>query len=181
MSAIILSKNYFLRIALSSLLISRDSPCRLLFIDIDSFKNMNSILEALEESDVGEETKICFIGTPGVVFQVLLPLKIISLNDLLDVLGKNFSIDEFSLINESLKYLRRLQGLTMLTRRQRECIIALTIDGEVRSACKQLCISEKAFYGRLRKAGEKINLFNLAQLKVYLSNNYKRADICKDV
>ncbi|EKS6740661.1 hypothetical protein NTH60_004712 [Enterobacter ludwigii] len=172
MPTIVLTKNKFLRLALSSIVNSSNAQDEMMIIDTDSYTNLNCILDALEKSGAACNTIVCFIGSPGVTFQVLLPLKIISLKTPLDRIEIFFSKNKFLYLNESIKYLRKLQGLTMLTRRQQECVNALSLDGEVRTACKHLSISEKAFYGRLRKAGEKINLFNLAQIKVYLSNNY---------
>lgn len=171
MSDLILTKNVFLKKGIESLNPAFRSNEGVIFIDLDSFQSLNDILNALNNERVTLDRNVCVIGSCCIKFKILNAFSPIALNESLKQIITVFSTRRLYKASELATYIDSIERLSMLTNKERQCLLAFQKEGEVNVASVRMNLAEKTMYTVLRNVGNKINLATLLQLREFLSSN----------
>ena len=171
MSDFILTKNFFLNSGIESLKLTSGFKKRFVFIDLDSFQSLSDLLDALRNEWFTEDLNVCLIGSGCVKYKVLNKFEPISLNNSINKIKTIFSTRKFHKVSELVSYINSVERLSMLSRREQQCLLAFQKDGNVNISSVRMNISEKTIYAVLRNAGNKMNLKRLLQIREFLSSN----------
>ncbi|MDH6631307.1 UNVERIFIED_ORG: hypothetical protein M2355_000598 [Lelliottia amnigena] len=171
MSDLILTKNIFLKKGMDSLSPAFQSKVRLIIIDLDSFQSLNDIINALRNERITIDLNVCLLGSGCIKFKMLNAFCPIALNKPLSQIKAAFSTRRFHKVSELVSYIYSLERLSMLTNRERQCLLAFQKGGEINVASARMNLAEKTMYTVLRNVGNKINLATLLQIREFLSCN----------
>lgn len=116
-------------------------------------------------------TRVCFIGVNGILFEIFGPLKPLSADEPLVTLKQAFLTRQFTLLKDAINFVEDIQRLSMLTNRQKQCLKALKVYGDVHAASRYIGLSEKTVYKLIANAGVKLNLYGLIKVKRFVHNN----------
>lgn len=171
MSDLILTKNLFLKNGVESLKLTYGFRTRFVFIDLDSYHSLGDILNALRNEKIVEDFNVCLIGTCCVNYKILKSFEPIALSAPISRIKTVFSTRRFHKVSELVRYIYSVERLSMLTSRERQCLLAFQKGGNVNVASTRMRLAEKTIYTVLRNAGNKINLNRLLQMREFLSTN----------
>lgn len=171
MSDLILTKNAFLKKGIESLNPAFRSREGIIFIDLDSFHSLNDILGALREEQVTIDRNVCLIGSGCIKFKILNALEPLALNESLNQIKTVYSTRRSHKVSELVTYIDSIKHLSMLTNKERQCLLAFQKGGGVNVASVRMNLAEKTMYTVLRNIGNKINLATLLQIREFLSSN----------
>lgn len=170
MSDFILTNNLFLKSGIECLKLTSGFKNRFVFIDLDSFQSLSDLLDALRNEEFTEDINVFLIGSGCLKYKLLHDFEPIALNCSIDQIKTIFSIRKFHKLCELVRYICSIERLSMLSSRERQCLLEFQKDDNVNIASKRMKISEKTLYALLRNAGNKINLNRLVQIREFLSS-----------
>lgn len=170
MSDFILTNNLFLKSGLECLKLTSGFKNSLVFIDLDSFQSLGDLLDGLINEGFTEDMNVFLIGSGCLNYKLLHDFEPIALNCSINQIKTILSTRKFHKLCELVRYISSIKRLSMLSSRERQCLLAFQKDDNVNIASKRMKISEKTLYALLRNAGIKINLKRLMQIREFLSS-----------
>lgn len=129
MSDLILTKNAFLKKGIENLNPAFRPMEELIFIDLDSFYSLNDILNALRNKRITLDHNVCLIGSGCIKFKILNAFSPVALNEPLKKIKTVFSTRRLHTVCELATYIDSIERLSMLTNKERQCLLAFQKGG----------------------------------------------------
>lgn len=173
MPHIILTKDVYLKKALSVILQQVPADRKLCIIDIESFRSLGAIFNILKRKLSTDNRQLIFIGGKNVSSRVLEPLvTLYRKSSFIDFRRQLISGRTYSL-EYALNHIAGCRNLSMLTRKEKKAIFALLDTDDIQTAAVKINLSPKTIYTYTYKIGIKMNLCSILQLRQFIYSEFK--------
>lgn len=174
MSHMILTKDIFLRNALSVMLQQAPATRKLCLIDIESFSSLGSIYRLLKRKNLSDGHRLIFIGGKDVSSRVLEPLVTIYRKSCFVEFRWQLVNGRTHTIDYALNHIANCRNLSMLTEKEKKTLFALLGTDDIEGASRKIFLSPKTIYTYTRNIGQKLNLKSILHVRQFVFSEFEQ-------
>ncbi len=172
MPHIILTKNVYLKKALSVIL-EQVSPARkLCIVDIESYRSLGAIFRLLKRKKLTDKHGLIFIGGKDVSSRVLEPLVTIYRKSCFMDFRKQLNDGRTHSPQYALNHIACCRDLSLLSGQEKKTLFALRDTDDTLAIARNIHLSPKTVYTYTSKIRQKFNLSSILQVRQFIFSEF---------
>jgi DNA-binding NarL/FixJ family response regulator len=172
MPHVILTKDSFLKTALSELLLEVPDSRKVCVVDIESYRSLGVIYRRLIRKNLPLSHRLIFIGGKDVNSRILEPLVTVYRKSCLKAFRWQLIHGRTNRPEYAVNHIARCRSLCMLTAQEKRTLFALLDTGDTNAAARQIYLSPKTVYTYTRNIGMKLNLSSILQVRQFIFSEF---------
>lgn len=173
MPHMILTKDVFLKKALSVILQQVPADRKVCIIDIESFRSLGAIFNILKRKLSTDNRQLIFIGGKNVSSRVLEPLVTLYRKSSFVEFRRQLIRGRTYSLEYTLNHIADCRNLSMLTLKEKKTIFSLLDTDDTRAAAAKIYLSPKTIYTYTYKIGMKMNLCSILQVRQFIYSEFE--------